>query len=677
MVVWSGSGHFAMSQAQLNATIDSLNQVISATQDDSVRIEAMMSWDSLIYEFNPDLDLRINEEIEDICMLHLNSVTESRYLYYSAKLSAALNIMGFIFEDRGLIQKSIECYQKALVITKFTNDLGIADKLYRNIGELCRKTGQYQRSLENLRSGYEIAILTKDVAIEIHSANQIGITYRLLADSSMTAGNTALADKYYGESNNYLNNALEKAIETDDEARTSIYQDLADLNRSQKKYLIALELSKSALTSAIQRKDTVAIAYSHLQLAKTNYDLEEYPAAVSSGFAGYEISRLGKRGRPLRDNAELLYKTYRKLNKPEDALNYYKIFIGTRDSLRDEENLSEALRQKYKLAYEKQVAEDSVAHAHEELMKEVEISKQQAELHTGKIWRYTIYGFLAVVLVATVYLYRGFRQKKRDHRIISEQKEEVEKHRKKILASINYAERIQKAILPDENLIRQHLAGFESFYLPRDIVSGDFFWFAHRDGCSFLALADCTGHGVPGAFMSMIGSTLLKDIVVDSKISNPSEALELLDREIKQLLNQTDEGSSEDGMEIALVAIDHHKGEIIFSGASQHLFILRDQIEMIQGDSRGVGGWHHSAEKLTKFSEKQISLAGVRAIYLCSDGLEDQFGFRTGEKFGRDRMVKLMSDPTSDVVAIAASMMDWKGDAPQVDDVCLLGVKFS
>jgi serine phosphatase RsbU (regulator of sigma subunit) len=260
------------------------------------------------------------------------------------------------------------------------------------------------------------------------------------------------------------------------------------------------------------------------------------------------------------------------------------------------------------------------------------------------------------------------------------QKGEIELQNIEITDSINYAKRIQTSILPDINKLRETYK--ESFILfkPRDIVSGDFYWFDRLGDDKFIIVcADSTGHGVPGAFMSMIGSTLLQDIVIRQKISKPSMILNLLDKQIFSTLNQSVElGVSNDGMDIVVCEINIKTRHIRFASAMRPIIIVLDgEIFYIRGNRLSVGG-ESTYEKY--FDDQEYSLNEGDTIYLFSDGLPDQFGGADGRKLKVarlkrliDQVVKLPMDEQKE--AIFKYFNDWKGDYNQVDDVIFMGLK--
>ncbi len=258
---------------------------------------------------------------------------------------------------------------------------------------------------------------------------------------------------------------------------------------------------------------------------------------------------------------------------------------------------------------------------------------------------------------------------------------EIEKKNSNITASIKYAKRIQEAILPAAHHIREVFP--ESFILfqPRDIVSGDFYWYSSKNGKHIIAAADCTGHGVPGAFMSMIGNTLLNEIVNEKGITVPSEILDQLNAGIKLALKQDEEDSdSKDGMDIALLAIRDDYKELEYAGAYNPLLLVRDgQLMETKADRFPVAGFSLKRER--HFSNHRLSIQKDDAIYIFSDGFSDQFGGHDNRKFSIRKFKELLvenRDKAMDeqMAVLEHSMAKWRGDQyDQIDDILVIGIK--
>jgi serine phosphatase RsbU (regulator of sigma subunit) len=265
-------------------------------------------------------------------------------------------------------------------------------------------------------------------------------------------------------------------------------------------------------------------------------------------------------------------------------------------------------------------------------------------------------------------------------KVVMEQKSVLELQNLEITDSINYARRIQSSILPDIKRLKEQFNGAFIMLDPRDIVSGDFYWFDKLDDDRFiLVCADSTGHGVPGAFMSMIGTTLLQDIVSRQRISKPSEILTMLDKEIFSTLNQNLElGVSNDGMDIVVCEFTLKNRHIRFASAMRPvLLVLGGEIYYIKGNRASVGG-QSVLEKY--FDDQEYYLNEGDAIYLFSDGFPDQFGGPDGKKMKVARLKNFISGIFNLPVdkqeeALVRFFKEWKGDYDQVDDVLFMGVK--
>ncbi|MDX9930011.1 MAG: two-component regulator propeller domain-containing protein [Bacteroidales bacterium] len=264
---------------------------------------------------------------------------------------------------------------------------------------------------------------------------------------------------------------------------------------------------------------------------------------------------------------------------------------------------------------------------------------------------------------------------------VVKQKEEIEQQNLEITDSINYARRIQASILPDIAKLRQSFRDAFIIFIPRDIVSGDFYWFDKIGEERFiLACADSTGHGVPGAFMSMIGSTLLQDIITRKNVTRPSEILSLLDEQIFSTLNRNiDVGVSNDGMDMVICEFNLKNRHVRFASAMRPVIMIMDgEPVYIKGNRSSVGGEAY-VEKF--FADQEYYLNEGDAIYLFSDGFPDQFGGDDGKKMKVARLKKLIEeimpmsmDEQKDY--ITRFFYDWKGDHEQVDDILFMGIRF-
>ncbi|HYG19060.1 MAG TPA: PAS domain S-box protein, partial [Ohtaekwangia sp.] len=257
---------------------------------------------------------------------------------------------------------------------------------------------------------------------------------------------------------------------------------------------------------------------------------------------------------------------------------------------------------------------------------------------------------------------------------------EIQNKNKKITESINYAKRIQTAILPNNRVISRTLPDSFILYKPRDVVSGDFPWYVQIKEDIFIAAVDCTGHGVPGALLSLIGYFLLNDIVRSRKITEPGKILDLLDEGVTTTLRQDEDATTKDGMDIALCKINLNDGIVEYAGAHRPLYIMKNGVmEEVKGNKFPIGGGIFKNQ--TNFTNTKIKLQKGDSIYFSSDGFPDQFGGPEGRKFGpkrvREIVERIHQRPMNEAVTVFDTEWEaWRGDQKQTDDVLLIGIKF-
>ncbi|MCH8318856.1 MAG: SpoIIE family protein phosphatase [Bacteroidetes bacterium] len=272
------------------------------------------------------------------------------------------------------------------------------------------------------------------------------------------------------------------------------------------------------------------------------------------------------------------------------------------------------------------------------------------------------------------------------------EKEIVEKQKKDITDSIRYAKEIQKAILPSIEEMEQVLPNSFILFKPKDIVSGDFYWFSKVDQKIVIAAADCTGHGVPGAFMSMIGTTLMNEIINEKQNTDPAAILNQLHAAVIDALKQNDpDAESQDGMDIALCCIDLKSKFIRYAGAMNPLYVVHNgSLDVIKADIKSIGGkiHRHHIETERKFTNHQIPIHKGMTIYVFSDGYSDQYGGEEKKKFGSQKFKQLLLDNSNldmqkQKDALSKTISEWQAlaDQPgksckQIDDMLVMGVRF-
>jgi sigma-B regulation protein RsbU (phosphoserine phosphatase) len=264
--------------------------------------------------------------------------------------------------------------------------------------------------------------------------------------------------------------------------------------------------------------------------------------------------------------------------------------------------------------------------------------------------------------------------------MLNEAYTEIEEQKKHIMDSIYYARRIQTAILPSFGLLDKYLKNYFIFYMPKDIVSGDFYWMSATSGLVMIAAVDCTGHGVPGAFMSIVGFNQLNNAVSVKKARKASDILNELNRGVIQTLNEnTGESSIKDGMDMTLCVFDFKNKKVDFAGANNPIIHIRDNnMSKIKGDRFPIGAFVEGQDQL--FANNEIKLADGDMIYLFSDGYADQFGGPENKKFFTKRFEQLLFDIHNEPLEqqkelLKTTLYDWMGNNDQVDDILVIGIK--
>ena len=458
----------------------------------------------------------------------------------------------------------------------------------------------------------------------------------------------------------------------------------ADWETLYEKSVVELAKEKRVVTS--QKK----------QIAKQKKEIEQQLATIKKQSEKIEkqLALMRKLSKEIEQKQAELDKSYRILALQKRKMKVQQAKLDSQqlvlDKQRQQMNKQMAVLQKQKADIEagQKRIEDQRAMINQQLAK---IEQQQLVLYISLI-------FILLLAGMGYFIYRSYKIKKQanialeeKNRLISEQNEEIKKQRdiareqrdliaaqkKHITDSIVYAKRIQRAILPDIELFKSVLENFFILFKPRDIVSGDFYWENKVGDEIIIIAADCTGHGVPGAFMSMLGVTFLNDIILGDGITDPGTILDILRKKIIDSLKQRFDNPLRDGMDIAVINLNYKTGKILFAGANNPLFLVRDgELTEIRGDKMPVA----LHEQMLEFSSREIQLQKDDKLYIFSDGFADQFGGPKGKKFMKKRFketfLKICSYPMQEQREMLNKIFEeWKGEHEQLDDVLVIGIK--
>ncbi len=372
------------------------------------------------------------------------------------------------------------------------------------------------------------------------------------------------------------------------------------------------------------------------------------------------------------DCTEGLVDLFKKTGDYKKALQYHEMFLAYKDSLFDTEKTKNVVEIQTKFESEKKQQENEILNL---------------QLKNESFVKY-IYGAVAIVLfIAVFFIFRSFRQKQKanlvledKNRIIEQQKHIVEEQNKDITDSIKYAERIQQAIFPPDKMWHAILPDSFVFFRPKDILSGDFYWVEQRGDLIFVAAADCTGHGVPGALMSIVNYNLLNKAVLEMNLTDPAEILNAVNNWLTLSLHQTyQESTVRDGMDISLCVINKKTSELTYSGANNPVYIFRNkELLQLNADKFPVGAFVE--DNIQSFTNQKLQLGKGDTIYLFSDGYADQFGGPKGKKLKYINLKRYLTESYEMSMRdqeryIEAKFTDWKGNYEQIDDVLVIGIR--
>jgi serine phosphatase RsbU (regulator of sigma subunit) len=373
------------------------------------------------------------------------------------------------------------------------------------------------------------------------------------------------------------------------------------------------------------------------------------------------------------------YDLYYSKKNYKKAVDYLHLYYAYRDSARDASHKNDI--QEMELVYndEQQKGQIAIAEKDRDLAQQESVIAKENEAHQAFLNKIFLIGTIIVLLLGA-FVFIKYKESKKQQIIISAQakqmqfqKELVEAKNKDIIDSMVYASSIQQAILTSKDYISKMFTEFFIFYRPRDIVSGDFYWAYETKGKRFIAVGDCTGHGVPGAMMSMLGNAFLNEIVIEREIHNPADVLDKLRSHVKKAMGSE---KTKDGMDMSFCCLEGNK--LTFAGANLPLYyISKGLFSELKGNKQPIG---YQPTKELPFEQTTITLEAGDKIYLFSDGYADQFGGEKGKKYKyktfRERLFHISSASfTQQQDIVNQEFENWKGDFEQLDDVCVVGLK--
>jgi len=652
---------FAMiniSNAQLSgqALIDSLEAELPKMKEDTnaVNLLAVLSFE--YRTIKPDEGIKYGQQ----------GLKLAKKISHNHGISKCYNSIGVNYISNSDYTKALEFYHKALKINEeLDNKTGIAHNL-GNIGNIYNFQSDYNKALEYYHKSLKINEELGDKTGIAHNLGNIGTIYR-------------------------AQSGFHKALEFYHKS-LKIYEELGN------KVGIAHNLGNIGITYSHLSDYSMALDY-YFKALRINQELNRKSGVAHNlgniGELYFSLSQVSVLSKIKESNEYISLKKEVNLNKSIDYLvQSIEIFdvIGElkrrsefNKILSDDYSLKGDFKKAYETHVEYKTLQDSVfsldkakEFASLETRKEIEVL--HAEKKAQQFQSYLLGGGVIVLLGAFVFAYWRFREKKKLSDKLAIQKSEIETQKslveeknEQIYASITYASTIQHAILPWDSTLKNAFSDILIFYKPKDIVSGDSYWFKEVDGVKYLAVIDCTGHGIPGAMLTVIASSVLDDAVLSKRLSNTAE---ILNEKVTDILNQRlAENETRDGMEVALIAV--HQDKIQFSGAGRPLYMKNGTIKIIKTDKRGIAGSAKNDEY--NFTSVEINKAENMTLFLTTDGFADQMNEQS-KKYSTKRFVELLDSfsniPTEQQLnALENELSAHRGNREQIDDITILGVK--
>lgn len=601
--------------------------------------------------------------VDDALIRYQESVELYDFLGRKSGKAIALNNIGYIHQNRSEIELALDYYTSALKIHEQLGENGLMANSMNNIGYVYGELGERETAIDYYEESVKLFYEAGDSTGAATPLNNIAQIYIHSAQYEK-----ALEGLLYSLSHTDENNTRDRA---------SSYNNIGLVYRHLGKYDTSMHYFNTALAWHEANGNLEGLQVSLRNLAFIYK--EEGEIVKAHDFAEQSLEIAQKLGYPskIQFAAKILSDFAYEEGDTENAYKFLQLHNQMKDSAESLDNKKAILRQQYKFEYDKK---EALIEADNKRIQEVADANDKRNFW---IIAATVSGALALAIIVVLVL-RTLRVTRKQKAEVQLQKEIVEEKNQEITDSITYAKRIQGAILPPVGAFKNHFADRFVFYRPKDIVAGDFYWLQEKDDIVFFAVADCTGHGVPGALVSVVCHNALNRSIREFNRSAPGEILdkarELVVSEFisKDMLNDS-EDTIKDGMDIALCAYKKTTNELQFAGANNPLTLLRkdaQEFEIIKGSKQPVG----MVDNPTPFETHTIQLQKGDQIYLYSDGYVDQFGGEKGKKLKAKAFREMLNAITTQPMEqqgqhIAKFFDDWKGGLEQVDDVCVIGLR--
>jgi serine phosphatase RsbU (regulator of sigma subunit)/Tfp pilus assembly protein PilF len=580
-------------------------------------------------------------------------------------LALTLNKTGSLWHELGNFSEAYECFQMGLRISEGIGDSATVSILSEELGILFTDLGDFEKAVWFFERG---------LRIEEKSGNQSGIV----------SIKNNLGAIYYNRED------FHKALELFKDCIT-YYE-----NTHQRPYLFLLYKNIGVCLEEMKNLDEALTAFERSE-KMINYETrDDEKADLYLSMARVRIKKGEQlKARELLEKADILLdhsspsrslsilyssiaEVYYKIGEYQKSSDYFQRFNTNEKTLQSEARLDDLKRRDLFISFQRKSIQDSLKQATDNRLKDILLKNQESEIRLKRNQQIYLIALILVILTFSFIIYQRLQITKKQKALIHLQKQRVELQRKEVLASIEYSKRIQTAILPSQTEVSKHLPDSFILYLPKDIVAGDFYWMEEAEGRTYFAACDCTGHGVPGAMVSVVCNTALNRAITEMGERLPGK---ILDRTREMVLENFSKSDDEvkDGMDASLACLLPDQKTLLWAGANNPLWIYRAgmrNIEEIKADKQPVG----QSDQVKPFSTHEISVSPGDIIYLFTDGYADQFGGEHNRKLTRRGFKELllsMADRAMDEQRslLHEYLIQYRGTEEQIDDVCVMGVR--
>ncbi|HEY0029965.1 MAG TPA: tetratricopeptide repeat protein [Bacteroidia bacterium] len=591
-----------------------------------------------------------------------------------------------------------EYFLKSLEIKKELKDIKGVSGLYFNISGLYRQEGKYPEALDYQLRSLKTFEELKDMKGIGRNYSNIGLIYGRMGNDSMALeyyfkalklnkeldvmdavaanfaniGNIYSAQKKYLPALDYLN----KSVKIDEDlgdlhgmasgytSLGNVYKAMGDRKRAKEYYENALKINQ-------EQDDKIGIISNSLGMGSISLDNADYTAAVTYFQQAFDLAKLSGLRVELSEASRNLAQAYEKKNDYKNAYHYHTLYSQIKDSMLNQESTKQIAEMATKYESDKKEMQITSLNKDNEILTKDQKLKE-TQLNKQMIINYAVVAGLILVLAFAFFVARSYRQKQAANLLLEEKNAMIEEKNKDITDSINYAKRIQFTLLAQNEILTENLKEHFVLFQPKDIVSGDFYWAIKKEDRFYLAVCDSTGHGVPGAFMSLLNISFLNEAITEKNMAQPNE---ILDHVRKRLIENVSQDGAQDGMDGILLCFEH--GKITYSAAHNSPVLVRNNtLTLLPGDKMPVG----KGEKSHPFTLHTIDKQKGDALYFYTDGYPDQFGGPAGKKFKYKKLDELLVSVSAKSVQeqqsiLTSTLNSWKGNLEQVDDILLIGMK--